>query len=173
MTRVGLARARQQINRQQLSPATIDRMVSHFAPQEVDKRGASWDQYGKGRQAWDGWGGDPRSPLGHWRRPPDGCGGASSRALKQSTPPSLTPEPTNQPTPHRTNPGRHKRATNQQPKTGGTDAKKIENSPRKSRFKISSLQLLAEACRSPQKNPNSRGVFPLFPEAVQGASEIF
>ena len=34
-------------------------MVSFFARHEVDKRGASWDQYGKGRQAWDGWGGDP------------------------------------------------------------------------------------------------------------------
>ena len=59
MTPVGLARARQLLNRQQLSPTTIDRMVSYFARHEVDKRGASWDQYGKGRQAWDGWGGDP------------------------------------------------------------------------------------------------------------------
>ena len=59
MTPVGLARARQLLNRQQLSPTTIDRMVSYFAHHEVDKRGASWDQYGKGRQAWDGWGGDP------------------------------------------------------------------------------------------------------------------
>ena len=59
MTPVGLARARQLLNRQQLSPTTIDRMVSYFARHEVDKRGASLDQYGKGRQAWDGWGGDP------------------------------------------------------------------------------------------------------------------
>ena len=59
MTPVGLARARQLPNRQQLSPTTIDRMASYFARHEVDKRGASWDQYGKGRQAWDGWGGDP------------------------------------------------------------------------------------------------------------------
>jgi hypothetical protein len=59
MTPVGLARARQLANRQQLSPATIDRMVSYFARHEVDKQGSSWETYGKGRQAWDGWGGDP------------------------------------------------------------------------------------------------------------------
>ena len=58
MTRVGLARARQLANRQQLSPETIDRMVSYFARHEVDKQGATWDSYGKGRQAWDGWGGN-------------------------------------------------------------------------------------------------------------------
>jgi hypothetical protein len=59
MTPVGLARARQLSNRQALSPATIDRMVSFFARHAVDKKGASWSSYGKGRQAWDGWGGDP------------------------------------------------------------------------------------------------------------------
>jgi hypothetical protein len=59
MTAVGLARARQLLNRQQLSPTTIDRMVSYFARHEVDKQGSTWNQYGKGRQAWDGWGGEP------------------------------------------------------------------------------------------------------------------
>jgi hypothetical protein len=59
MTPVGLARARQLLNRQELSPQTIDRMVSYFARHEVDKQGSSWESYGKGRQAWDGWGGDP------------------------------------------------------------------------------------------------------------------
>ncbi len=59
MTPVGLARARQLLNRQQLSPRTIDRMVSYFARHAVDKQGSSWSSYGKGRQAWDGWGGDP------------------------------------------------------------------------------------------------------------------
>ena len=59
MTPVGLARARQLAHRQDLSPATIDRMVSYFARHEVDKQGSSWGAYGKGRQAWDGWGGDP------------------------------------------------------------------------------------------------------------------
>jgi len=59
MTPVGLARARQLLNRQQLSPQTVDRMVSYFARHAVDKQGSSWSAYGKGRQAWDGWGGDP------------------------------------------------------------------------------------------------------------------
>jgi len=59
MTPVGLARARQLLHRQELSPQTIDRMVSYFARHEVDKQGSSWGAYGKGRQAWDGWGGDP------------------------------------------------------------------------------------------------------------------
>jgi hypothetical protein len=59
MTPVGLARARQLANRQQLSPETVDRMISYFARHQVDKQGSSWGSYGKGRQAWDGWGGDP------------------------------------------------------------------------------------------------------------------
>ena len=59
MTPVGLARAHQLLHRQELSPQTIDRMVSYFARHEVDKQGSSWETYGKGRQAWDGWGGDP------------------------------------------------------------------------------------------------------------------
>jgi hypothetical protein len=53
------ARPRLLLHRQQLSPQTIDRMVSYFARHEVDKQGSSWETYGKGRQAWDGWGGDP------------------------------------------------------------------------------------------------------------------
>ena len=59
ITPVGLARARQLLHRQELSPQTIDRMVSYFARHEIDKQGSSWGAYGKGRQAWDGWGGDP------------------------------------------------------------------------------------------------------------------
>jgi hypothetical protein len=59
MTPVGLARARQLLHRQELSPQTIDRMVRYFARHEVDKQGSSWSSYGKGRQAWDGWGGEP------------------------------------------------------------------------------------------------------------------
>ncbi len=59
MTPVGLARARQLSDRQELSPTTIDRMVSYFARHTIDKQGSSWSAYGKGRQAWDGWGGDP------------------------------------------------------------------------------------------------------------------
>jgi hypothetical protein len=67
MTPLGLARARlsrvkslgQLLHRQEISPQTIDRMVRYFARHEVDKQGSSWETYGKGRQAWDGWGGDP------------------------------------------------------------------------------------------------------------------
>jgi hypothetical protein len=33
-------------------------MVSYFARHEVDKQGATWDEQGKGWQAWHGWGGD-------------------------------------------------------------------------------------------------------------------
>jgi hypothetical protein len=43
MTPVGLARARQLLHRQELSPQTIDRMVNYFARHEVDKQGSSWD----------------------------------------------------------------------------------------------------------------------------------
>ncbi len=56
---MGLARARRLLNRQKLSLQTIDRMVSHFARHEVDKQGSSWGNFGKGRQASDGWGGGP------------------------------------------------------------------------------------------------------------------
>ena len=64
MTPVGIARARQLINRQNLDPATIGRMVSFFARHEVDKQGkgftAGSEGYpSKGLQAWLGWGGDP------------------------------------------------------------------------------------------------------------------
>jgi len=75
MTPVGLARAWQLLHRQELSPQTIDRMVSYFARHEVDKQGSSWETYGKSRQAWDGWGavtpaaaGPQASPAG-WTPP--------------------------------------------------------------------------------------------------------
>jgi hypothetical protein len=58
MTPVGLARARQLANRQPVSVATLRRMISYFARHEVDKAGATWDEQGKGWQAWYGWGGD-------------------------------------------------------------------------------------------------------------------
>ncbi len=58
MTLVGLARARQLSERRPISIETIRRMVSYFARHEVDKTGATWDDWGKGRQAWNGWGGD-------------------------------------------------------------------------------------------------------------------
>jgi hypothetical protein len=84
MTPVGLARARQLLNRQELSPQTIDRMVSYFARHEVDKQGSTWETYGKGRQAWDGWGGDPgrRWAAGLARRM-DAAERAQQRSTKQ------------------------------------------------------------------------------------------
>lgn len=58
MTLVGLARANQLANRRPVSVATIRRMLSYFERHEVDKQGATWDERGKGWQAWMGWGGD-------------------------------------------------------------------------------------------------------------------
>jgi phage gp29-like protein len=58
MTSVGIARARDIANRSELSPDTVKRMVSFFARHEVDKKGETWGEKGKGWQAWHGWGGD-------------------------------------------------------------------------------------------------------------------
>ena len=58
MTPVGIARARDLIAGKRLSPDTVKRMLAYFTRHEVDKQGSTWDDYGKGRQAWDGWGGD-------------------------------------------------------------------------------------------------------------------
>jgi capsid protein len=58
MTPVGIARARDLANGRPVSADTIRRMKAYFDRHEVDKQGSTWDEYGKGRQAWDGWGGD-------------------------------------------------------------------------------------------------------------------
>jgi hypothetical protein len=58
MTPVGIARATQLANRSPVSLDTIQRMASYFARHEVDKQGSTWDEQGKGWQAWNGWGGD-------------------------------------------------------------------------------------------------------------------
>ena len=63
-TAVGVARARDIINRKALSPDTIGRMVSFFARHEVDKQGEGWSPGepgypSAGRIAWALWGGDP------------------------------------------------------------------------------------------------------------------
>ena len=58
MTPVGIARATQLANRSPVSLNTIQRMASYFARHEVDKQGSTWDEQGKGWQAWHGWGGD-------------------------------------------------------------------------------------------------------------------
>jgi lambda family phage portal protein len=58
MTPVGIARARDLINGVKLSPDTVKRMLNFLTRHEVDKKGATWDEQGKGWQAWHGWGGD-------------------------------------------------------------------------------------------------------------------
>jgi lambda family phage portal protein len=58
MTPVGIARARDLQNGVKMSPDTVRRMKAFFDRHEVDKKGATWDEQGKGWQAWNGWGGD-------------------------------------------------------------------------------------------------------------------
>jgi lambda family phage portal protein len=58
MTPVGIARARDLINGVKMSPDTVRRMKAFFDRHEVDKKGSTWDEQGKGWQAWNGWGGD-------------------------------------------------------------------------------------------------------------------
>jgi HK97 family phage portal protein len=58
MTAVGIARARDLANRIALSEDTIRRMVAYFERHESDKEGSTWDEQGRGWQAWNGWGGD-------------------------------------------------------------------------------------------------------------------
>ena len=58
MTAVGIARARDLKNGLEVSPETVRRMLAFFTRHEVDKKGATWDEQGKGWQAWHGWGGD-------------------------------------------------------------------------------------------------------------------
>jgi len=58
MTAVGIARARDLMNGVKLSPDTVRRMKAFFDRHEVDKKGETWDEQGKGWQAWNGWGGD-------------------------------------------------------------------------------------------------------------------
>lgn len=62
-TSVGVARARQLINRENLSNSTILRMYSFFSRHEVDKRATGFRRGEEGfptagRVAWDLWGGD-------------------------------------------------------------------------------------------------------------------
>lgn len=62
-TSVGVARARQLVNKQNLSPSTVKRMYSFFSRHEVDKQaqGFSPGEEGypsPGRVAWGLWGGD-------------------------------------------------------------------------------------------------------------------
>ena len=58
MTSVGIARARDLMNRRPQSEDTVRRMKAFFDRHEADKQGETWDEQGKGWQAWNGWGGD-------------------------------------------------------------------------------------------------------------------
>ena len=58
MTSVGIARARDLINKRPMSEDTVRRMKAFFDRHEIDKQGETWDEQGKGWQAWNGWGGD-------------------------------------------------------------------------------------------------------------------
>jgi hypothetical protein len=58
MTAVGLARARDISNRRELPIETVKRMKAYFDRHAVDKEGETWNEQGKGWQAWNGWGGD-------------------------------------------------------------------------------------------------------------------
>lgn len=63
-TSVGIARARQLVNKQELSPSTVRRMHSFFSRHEVDKKGEGFHPGepgypSNGRVAWALWGGDP------------------------------------------------------------------------------------------------------------------
>lgn len=58
MTSVGIARARDLINKRPMSEDTVRRMKAFFDRHEADKQGATWSEQGKGWQAWNGWGGD-------------------------------------------------------------------------------------------------------------------
>ena len=87
-TAVGVARARQLVSRQELSPRTVRRMVSYFARHEVDKQGEGFspgeDGYpSAGRIAWALWGGDAGKAWANERdRIMDGIDDEGSRALE-------------------------------------------------------------------------------------------
>jgi hypothetical protein len=57
-TGVGLARARDLANGKKLSYSTVKRMKAYFDRHQIDKKGSTWNSYGKGKQAWDLWGSD-------------------------------------------------------------------------------------------------------------------
>lgn len=93
MTEIGIARARDLANRANLSEDTIRRMVAYFERHEKDKRGETWDDQGKGWQAWNGWGGDEgwswaKSKVEEFDRARAkkscGCGCAKTKTVKQS-----------------------------------------------------------------------------------------
>jgi len=87
-TAVGVARARQIVNREELSPRTVRRMVSFFARHEVDKQAEGFspgeDGYpSAGRIAWALWSGDSGKAWAEEKdRIMDGIDEDGSRALE-------------------------------------------------------------------------------------------
>jgi HK97 family phage portal protein len=93
MTEIGIARARDLANRANLSEDTIRRMVAYFERHESDKQGETWDDQGKGWQAWNGWGGDEgwswaKRKVEEFDRQREkkscGCGCAKAKTVRQS-----------------------------------------------------------------------------------------
>jgi len=58
-TSIGVARGRDLSNGKDVSPDTARRMKAYFDRHEIDKKGSTWSEQGKGWQAWHLWGGDP------------------------------------------------------------------------------------------------------------------
>jgi hypothetical protein len=58
MTSIGIARARDLMNKRPMSEDTVRRMKAFFDRHQADKQGETWKDQGKGWQAWHGWGGD-------------------------------------------------------------------------------------------------------------------
>ena len=58
-TDVGTTRGEQLAGRRRVSLDTVRRMLRYFVRHLKDKQGSTWDERGKGWQAWHLWGGDP------------------------------------------------------------------------------------------------------------------
>ena len=58
MTAKGLARARQLSEGRAVDVEDVKEMYAYFSRHLVDKKGSTWNEKGKGWQAWYGWGGD-------------------------------------------------------------------------------------------------------------------
>jgi hypothetical protein len=87
MTPVGLARARDLVNGRTLSEATVRRMARYFMRHRPDRKATGFNAGeegypSKGRQAWDGWGGDSAvAALRRWLRSIDPDFAANFRRL--------------------------------------------------------------------------------------------
>jgi hypothetical protein len=122
-------------------------MVSFFSRHEVDKQGSSWSSYGKGRQAWDGWGGEPAgaglrlSPAG-WMQSSAQSSAQRSNAVGADSR-TIEPQPTNR---RPTSKNQHCIRSSLSPEPGKPIAEPIED--------------------------QKRGVYPQNVKPAQGASKI-